>query len=1530
MKRIKKHKDPVYIAGRTVLLSLFYAAAGVYAIADDSGSSTVTEDPETKNIWVGSYDGKMKGDITLSQDKDGLGITDLSESLDFVKSDVKYEKEAIKGAIKVDPSSVDLKMKAVSEEGNATVFEAGDINLSKKESFRVSEVGKIDADKAEISAVEAANFKLEAEAVAEKGEARAVKVGTINGGESNVFAFDDSEGKYNTILDTTSENGGDVEIKAIAKGKTLANAIEATAIYGKNVVLQADATATEGDANAILVEQGIYSDDGKSTIKASAAATNGNAVAVKAGDIDVASLEASAVSKAQMLDQQDKSKLATIGDAIAIDVNGIDSAIVKASALSEGGNAVAVKGDVYGKNDLSIEATAEAKKAQVSESADGKTKTFAGGNATAIEGDISFGGYKNDQWNGNDKALGGVNANISASANAEGFDTDTVVDATAIRGEIVIGNEETKSLDIVKTLPEKLTNNVSATINASAVSGTAVDGKIAAKGNATAFSGDITLGNELVVDNAYVVANEDAKKMTDKETLAPIQIENLVSAGKLGNVSLNGSFNAQAVGGDAVAIDAGKIEIGTRVILKQYDYTTTEAQSGTEESAFNDDGSLKQKYAKDESEKDITKQWKPRYIDANGNETFEKTDKIATVELKADKDGKYAMDSSSEKTFEKEVVGDFNADVSAASLGGNAKGIRVADRLGANINGNISAESKANVVYVKDSEGKDTKEIDEANSSIAHASAIYAGNAEVIGNINGNLSAKSEGGMATGMFANSFDGDINGTVSAENTALKSVKQHNKEDYVAGVITDDVNGVLVYGDINGDINGTVSAKSEGGNATGVQANAINGAINGTVSAESKAVLAYKVDTATDKLVVDEANSKSGTAIAVDPETKNLVVNGTLNAVADSFTNDASNAKGLVSTDGEVSFGNGAIVSAKQNVFNAETQRFEHVNISWDDTAEKVVKTAFNGNAIETGGDLNVNVEGRTDIKGNVKAGGEMSVNGGNFVVAGDLTGVSSIKLASDANLAMTADAAGNVAKITIPVEYAKLAEIEASVDAMDLTAAQKSAKKAEMKNSYLASVRANKFAGNATMLVNDKTDLGKLADLNADQAFQKFDKDNTASSMNKDDVNALGSLDGDGINFSYSVDNTADQNVTMKVNRLSYFQNKAANANSARLGAALDGIATIEASENETKEDALAREADIQTRRDFKSDVETLGMAASGSNTSINLDGFLPTAESFIAQLNNEALINMNTVQMFRLASRADVKRNSTQHTIEKAGANVAEFQSINMLGSQDGGANAAGFDFWSAGGVAAIERDFSKSLFAGLSLGGTYNKIDGDANADANSANFIANVYGEYSLDQIPLDIFMNLGYSHGWNETSRQTALGTATADYDSNSFYSLGGVAYTFSDVATKGLSIKPMLMYNLAYSNADAADEKGAGIYNASVESNDFLNFRTMLGLEVKYDITGNFSALVRAFWTHEFADNSYDVDYRIAQAASYMPSAKFEGEEVSRDAAVLGLGLQYKFDDAASVFVDYSATLRSGYSAHGLNLGAQFRF
>ena len=1561
------------------MFSLFCAAAGVYAVAADSssaGSSTTTGETET-NKWSGSYSYKNKGDIILSEmDKDdtrknGLNIKSDSDVNDLVSSTVARDSkdgEKIAGSVEVK-NNVDLTLKAVSEEGNATAFQAKSVSLRAtpgddgNDRFLTSK-GAIDKEKLDITKLETADFKIVAEAVAEKGKATGVKIEKLNGLTSRVYGVDDKDkekGEEEDLFDLRSENGGNVDITANVKGQS-ATGIEIGELEGADVKLDAQAVATKGEAIAVKSnyitggkdKDGVY-ENGVS-IKAAADATGGDATAISVDSyIDgkkTLAIDASAISRVSMTEDENGVKSFTDPkNAVAVKVGNIKTQTgeIKAVAVSEGGAATGLETGYIadktetGNLDIKIDASAQAKVAQSSESVDADkniTKEFKSGDATAVS--LSKIGYeasatikaaalaegRNATALTSNGIISARNVSIDAQAVANIADSKIVTDkdgketthefasgnaiaikatqleasdgtkdtekgkdskfyakeakkleplsfnvnasavaqkdnATGIDSNVLVGYSETKTIDVVKTLPEKLTNDVSATINASASAGTVGENGDNKIGNATAFKGDITVGSEITVDNYTTVEVAKGATKTDIKKVAPISFDDLVKADRLGKAALNGSFTANAVGGDAIAVKADNIEIGNRVILKQADYQTKQAEdsklAGDLKSAFAD-GKLVQKY-----EKDADGKWSPKFLDKDGKETFEDTGVIAPVtDVVADsKTGEYKMGDKAAPDVNNETlllndpkqfarfshtIGDFNATVSATALGGNATGIEATDKIIANINGDVSAVANANVKNKLDNEGKVTKETE--SIEFGSATAINAGS-----------------------------------------------------------------------IYGNINGNVSAVSEGGNATGIKADAIYGEINGKVEAISKAVLAYDKD---GKIRVDadgklDDATKTGNAVAIDPKTKYTKFNGTVIAKSQGGT-----ATGIETTDGIVSFGNGAIVDAKEEKWNAENQKFEHINTKWSDTEKAVSKEAYNGMAIDAGTEtLDVTVDGRADIKGNVK-GKTMTVNSGNLVVAGDFN-VGSIYIKDGAILSQSADAAGNLGKYNLAkdgkIGYEKLDNIDKMTN---LTGAQK----AEMKNAYAASMRASKLSGNATMLVNDVKSLGVTTDLiqDYDDAFRNYKENGSSEGV---DIKKLGALDGNDVNFSFLVDADTD-NVSVKVNRLSYFQNKASNANSARLGAALDGITTIEASENETKDEALAREAAIQTRRDFKSDVETLGMAASGSNTSINLDGFLPTAQSFIAQLNNEALINMNTVQMFRLASRADVKRNNTKYAVDRAGANVAEFQSINMLGSQDGGANAAGFDFWSAGGVAAIERDFSKNLFAGLSLGGTYNKVDGDANADANSTNFIVNVYGEYSFDQIPLDLFLNLGYSHGWNETSRQTALGTAKADYDSNSFYSLGGVAYTFSDVATKGLSIKPMLMYNLAYSNADSVDEEGAGIYNASVEGNDFLNFRTMLGVEVKYDITSNFSALVRAFWTHEFADNSYDVDYRIAQAASYMPTAKFESEEVGRDAAVLGFGLQYKFDDAVSAFIDYSATLRSGYSAHGLNLGAQFRF
>ena len=136
--------------------------------------------------------------------------------------------------------------------------------------------------------------------------------------------------------------------------------------------------------------------------------------------------------------------------------------------------------------------------------------------------------------------------------------------------------------------------------------------------------------------------------------------------------------------------------------------------------------------------------------------------------------------------------------------------------------------------------------------------------------------------------------------------------------------------------------------------------------------------------------------------------------------------------------------------------------------------------------------------------------------------------------------------------------------------------------------------------------------------------------------------------------------------------------------------------------------------------------------------------------------------------------------------------------------------------------------------------------------------------------------------------------------------------------------------MAMYNIVYLSDDSATEKGAGIYNANIKSNDYVNVRSLLGLEAKYDVLSNFAVMARAFWVHEFCDTSYDANYRINVANSYMNTAKYRGISSSRDAALLGLGCNYNFSDTVSAFLDYTATLRSDFSAHGLDLGVKFKF
>lgn len=721
-----------------------------------------------------------------------------------------------------------------------------------------------------------------------------------------------------------------------------------------------------------------------------------------------------------------------------------------------------------------------------------------------------------------------------------------------------------------------------------------------------------------------------------------------------------------------------------------------------------------------------------------------------------------------------------------------------------------------------------------------------------------------------------------------------------------VILDDTNGPIVDKEFRGDFNADVYA--EGINATGIKASEIEANVNGNITAIARTGNATAIEAGTENAVI---NGKV-TAEVYNTETITLDKDGKKVPMNDKTLGTATAIK---STDGNVKLGDGAIVSARQYVFEKLIDADgKELGVELKNDGYGLAITNVHDQANPNKG-LTVEVAGTATAKGNVEANSPLNINGkGTLIVEGGTITGDVITIGKDADLSLAAGYDGKLAKVDGKVEFEAIQLAQAA----DAAAGNKSTSSA---NAMASSKRAQFIAGSATALVNDKYEI----DVSKNAAFKTYDKAGTAKDSLKEAD--LKNIDGNMVNFDYTLyaneKADADGNVTaaqiggVKVNKLSYFQSKAVSDDQRSLAKALDSITTIEAAEKETAEETSAREAAIQSRRDFKANVDTR-----------NLNDFMPQANTQLAQINSEMLMNVNLAKAYRMTSVADSKRNKSLRP--STTNNAAELISINMLGSQDGQGMAEGFDFWSAGALAAIERDFSENLLAGISLGGIYNKIEGDNICDSNSTSFLADVYAVYTMKDMPLDIFANFGYAHSWNEASRSTPDGTASIDYDSNAFNTLGGVAYTFKKVGVDGLTIKPMAMYNIVYLNDDSANEEGAGFYNANVSSNDYINVRTLIGLEVKYDIDASFAVMARAFWVHEFCDTSYDANYKINAGNSFMNSAKYRGIDASEDAALLGLGLNYNFSDRVSAFLDYSATLRDDFTAHGLDLGVKFKF
>ncbi|MFI3291092.1 MAG: autotransporter domain-containing protein, partial [Opitutales bacterium] len=386
----------------------------------------------------------------------------------------------------------------------------------------------------------------------------------------------------------------------------------------------------------------------------------------------------------------------------------------------------------------------------------------------------------------------------------------------------------------------------------------------------------------------------------------------------------------------------------------------------------------------------------------------------------------------------------------------------------------------------------------------------------------------------------------------------------------------------------------------------------------------------------------------------------------------------------------------------------------------------------------------------------------------------------------------------------------------------------------------------------------------------------------------------------------------------------------------------DGTITIDSLSQLQDEyaDASANELELATALDS---IETTGddtldaeLKATKLTASTNgVDSYIMSGNSYMNEVNSMMLSNLNVANVNR--AREILKKPKATYAVYSSDynedeaeylrearkvdyeytSNEAQLQSINMLGSKDAVNGIAGYDYWSVGALASIDKVLSDKFLVGLSLGGVYSRVEGDAGDNANSTAFLANIYATL-MPCDSVEIFANVGYAHFWNEASTSAT----STEWDSNAINALVGIAYKI-ETGIENLSISPIAMLNAVYLMND--DATGDVI---NIDGDSYLSAKAMLGLEVEYAISQNLISRFRAMYAYEFGDNSYDYTYGLANTA--INSIQYIGGETGESSVVLGFGLSYDFSETCSGYLDYNAYIYDAIITHTLNLSVGMKF
>lgn len=239
------------------------------------------------------------------------------------------------------------------------------------------------------------------------------------------------------------------------------------------------------------------------------------------------------------------------------------------------------------------------------------------------------------------------------------------------------------------------------------------------------------------------------------------------------------------------------------------------------------------------------------------------------------------------------------------------------------------------------------------------------------------------------------------------------------------------------------------------------------------------------------------------------------------------------------------------------------------------------------------------------------------------------------------------------------------------------------------------------------------------------------------------------------------------------------------------------------------------------------------------------------------------------------------------------------------------------------GGMLGFDVRVTDNFYLGISGGISTAKLDFDDLADEGKmTSYQGSLYACYNgMPWYAAGIFTFAYNSYDFDRYITFAPGLVAQSDYDGREYVGYAEVGYKFNP---GGVIIRPSVAFQVDYLTLDAFTETGAGMYNLAYDDNNVGSYQSFLGVSISGPIKLGASAVLtpelRLKWAHEFSNDDNLIRARLASSGSGSSWWSVEAEELSRDSAIFGVGLNMRFTKNLSAYLQYDAELNSDLITH----------